>query len=99
VLARRGMTPLQALRAATIVSAELIDAADLGRIAPEMNADIVGVAGDPLTAITVTQRVSLVMKNGSVHKRRRQPLVAVVRVERVCSRRRRRSRWARTRRR
>src|SRR4029077_9341441 len=35
-LVKRGMTPLQAIRAATTVSAELIDAPDLGRIAPEV---------------------------------------------------------------
>jgi imidazolonepropionase-like amidohydrolase len=69
VLVKRGMTPLQAIRAATTVSAELIDAPDLGRIAPEMLADIVGVPGDPLTDITVTQRVAFVMKDGRVHKR------------------------------
>jgi imidazolonepropionase-like amidohydrolase len=69
VLVKRGMTPLQAIRAATTVSAELIDAPDLGRIAPEMLADIVGVPGDPLTDITVTQRVAFVMKDGRVYKR------------------------------
>ncbi len=47
VLVKRGMTPLQAIRAATTVSAELIDAPDLGRIAPEMLADIIGVTGRP----------------------------------------------------
>ena len=69
VLVKRGMTPLQAIRAATTVSAELIDAPDLGRIAPEMLADIVGVPGDPLADITVTQQVRFVMKDGKVHKR------------------------------
>ena len=69
VLVKRGMTPLQAIRAATTVSADLIDAPDLGRIAPEMLADIVGVPGDPLTDITVTQRVKFVMKDGKVYKR------------------------------
>jgi imidazolonepropionase-like amidohydrolase len=68
-LVKRGMTPLQALRAATTVSAELIDAPDLGRIAPEMLADIVGVPGDPLIDITVTQKVKFVMKDGKVYKR------------------------------
>ena len=63
------MTPLQAIQAATIVSADLIDAPDLGRIAPEMLADIVGVPGDPLTDITVTQRVKFVMKDGRIYKR------------------------------
>jgi len=69
VLVKRGMTPLQAIRAATTVAAELIDAPDLGRIAPEMLADIVGVPGDPLTDITVTQQVQFVMKDGRVYKR------------------------------
>ncbi len=69
VLVKRGMTPLQAIRAATTVSADLIDAPDLGRIAPEMLADIIGVPGDPLTDITVTQQVKFVMKDGKVYKR------------------------------
>jgi imidazolonepropionase-like amidohydrolase len=69
VLVKRGMTPLQALRAATVVSADLIEAEDLGRIAPDMLADIVGVPGDPLTDITVTQQVRFVMQGGRIHKR------------------------------
>ncbi|WP_419919223.1 amidohydrolase family protein [Candidatus Poriferisocius sp.] len=69
VLVKRGMTPLQALRAATTAGAELIAAPDLGRIAPGMLADIIGVPGDPLTDITTTQRVQFVMKNGRVYKR------------------------------
>ena len=63
------MTPLRAIRAATTVSAELIDAPDLGRIAPDMRADIVGVPGDPLTDITVTQQIRFVMKDGRVYRR------------------------------
>jgi imidazolonepropionase-like amidohydrolase len=69
VLVKRGMTPLQAIRAATTVSAELIDMPDLGRIAPEMKADIIGVPGDPLDDITAVQRVAFVMANGRIHKR------------------------------
>jgi imidazolonepropionase-like amidohydrolase len=69
VLVKRGMTPLQAIRAATIVGADLIEAPHLGRIAPEMAADIVGVPGDPLTDITSVQQVRFVMKGGRVHKR------------------------------
>jgi imidazolonepropionase-like amidohydrolase len=68
VLVQRGMTPLQALRAATTVAAELIDAPDLGRIAPGMLADIVGVPGDPLTDITAVQQVRFVMKDGKVFR-------------------------------
>ena len=69
VLVKRGMTPLQALQAATTVCAELIDAPDLGRIAPGMLADIVGVPGNPLDDITLTQQVKFVMKDGRVYKR------------------------------
>ena len=69
VLVQRGMTPLQAIRAATTVSADLIEAPDLGRIAPGMLADVIGVPGDPLSDITTTQRVAFVMKAGRVYKR------------------------------
>jgi imidazolonepropionase-like amidohydrolase len=70
VLVKRGMTPLQAIRAATTVSAELIDAPELGRIAPGMLADIIGIAGDPLTDITAFRQVPFVMKDGAVYKHR-----------------------------
>ena len=67
-LVNRGMTPLQAIRAATLVSAELIDVDDRARIEPGLLADLVGVPGDPLFDITVTQRVAFVMKGGVVHR-------------------------------
>jgi imidazolonepropionase-like amidohydrolase len=70
VLVQRGMTPIGAIRAATTVAADLIDHPDLGRIAPEMLADIIGVTGDPLTDITTFQRVPFVMKDGRVVKER-----------------------------
>ena len=69
VLVQRGATPLQALRAATVMGAELIDRTeDLGKIAPGMLADIVGLPGNPLEDITTTQRVAFVMKDGKVYK-------------------------------
>ncbi|MBM3659846.1 MAG: amidohydrolase family protein [Actinobacteria bacterium] len=68
-LVDRGMTPLQAIRAATTVSAELIDMDDrLGRIEDGFLADIVAVPGDPLADITVTQQVQFVMKGGQVFR-------------------------------
>jgi imidazolonepropionase-like amidohydrolase len=70
VLVKRGMTPLQAIRAATTVCAELIDAPDLGRIAPGMLADIIGVVGDPLGDITTFRQVPFVMKDGTVFQHR-----------------------------
>jgi imidazolonepropionase-like amidohydrolase len=76
VLVKRGMTPIQAIRAATTVSAELIDAADLGRLAPGMLADVIGVAGDPLRDITTFRQVPFVMKDGAVHRHRAYPQTA-----------------------
>jgi imidazolonepropionase-like amidohydrolase len=67
-LVDRGMSPLQAIRAATTVSAELIEADDRGRLAPGLYADIVGVPGDPTADITVTEQVRFVMKNGDVFR-------------------------------
>ena len=64
----RGMTPMQALRAATIMGAELISVDDRGRLAPGLLADIVAVPGDPSEDITLTQDVRFVMKNGRVYK-------------------------------
>jgi imidazolonepropionase-like amidohydrolase len=67
-LVDRGMTPLQAIRAATVVSAELIDVDDRGRLAPGLFADIIGVPGDPTLDIAVTEQVRFVMKGGEVYR-------------------------------
>lgn len=67
-LVDRGMTPLQALRAATTVAAELIDVDDRGRLEVGLLADIIAVPGDPLTDITLTESVSFVMKGGQIYR-------------------------------
>jgi imidazolonepropionase-like amidohydrolase len=67
-LVDRGMTPLQAIRAATVVSAELIDVTDRGRLAAGLLADVIGVAGDPLADIGATEQVRFVMKGGEVFR-------------------------------
>ncbi|MEU5880581.1 amidohydrolase family protein [Spirillospora sp. NPDC047279] len=67
-LVDRGMTPLAALRAATTVAADLIDADDRGRLEPGLLADVIAVPGDPLADITVTEDVRFVMKDGLVHR-------------------------------
>jgi imidazolonepropionase-like amidohydrolase len=64
----RGMSPMQALQAATIVSAELIDVDDRGRLAPGLLADIIAVPGDPSEDIAMTQDVCFVMKGGQIYK-------------------------------
>ena len=68
-LVRGGMTPLQALQAATINGATLLSLdKDMGTIEPGKYADLVAVSGDPLTDITVMEHVAWVMKGGSVVK-------------------------------
>ncbi len=63
------MTPMQAIRAATVVAAELIEADDeLGRLAPGYLADIIAVPGDPSRDIRATLDVSFVMKGGQIYK-------------------------------
>jgi len=64
----RGMTPMQAIHAATVMSAELLGVDDLGRIAPGFLADIIAVPGDPSEDITTTEDVRFVMKGGVVYK-------------------------------
>lgn len=62
-----GMTPLQAIRSATVNAADLLElSADVGSLAPGHYADIVAVPGDPLADVTVLERVSFVMKGGAV---------------------------------
>ncbi|HVI25897.1 MAG TPA: amidohydrolase family protein [Xanthomonadaceae bacterium] len=62
-----GMTPLQAIRSATVNAADLLGmSADVGSLAPGHYADLVAVPGDPLADVTVLERVSFVMKGGAV---------------------------------
>jgi imidazolonepropionase-like amidohydrolase len=69
-LVDRGMKPIQALRAATVTSAELIERDDeLGRLEPGFLADIIAVPGDPLDDIRATLDVRFVMKDGRIYKR------------------------------
>jgi imidazolonepropionase-like amidohydrolase len=66
-LVDRGMTPLQAIRAATTVSAELISVEDRGRLEPGLLADVIALPGDPLEDIGLTEDVRFVMKGGQIH--------------------------------
>ena len=64
-----GMKPMDAIRAATIWGATLLDQQDrFGSIEPGKFADMVAVAGDPTTDITELERVNFVMKGGVVYK-------------------------------
>jgi imidazolonepropionase-like amidohydrolase len=65
-----GMTPLQALRSATTVAADLMSMQnEVGSIEPGKYADIVAVPGDPLQDIKVLEKVGFVMKGGVVYKK------------------------------
>jgi imidazolonepropionase-like amidohydrolase len=68
-LVRGGMKPIEALRAATMNGAELTGRSkDIGSLEPGKFADIVAVDGDPLSDITVMEKVVFVMKGGEVIK-------------------------------
>ena len=63
-----GMTPLQAIQAATIKTAELFDQSNTGEIRENFAADIIGVKGNPLENISLLENVVFVMKNGNIVK-------------------------------
>nr|WP_314438322.1 amidohydrolase family protein [uncultured Brevundimonas sp.] len=69
LLVRAGLTPLEAIQAATVGAAEHLKIAnEAGRIAVGRAADIVAVAGDPLTDVTELERMKFVMRDGVVYR-------------------------------
>lgn len=69
LMVKAGMTPMDAIVAATGSAADLIgDTADIGSVRPGRYADLIAVDGDPLTDVTVLERVQFVMKGGVVYK-------------------------------
>ena len=68
-MVKYGMTPMQAIQAATSNAADLLGHSNLlGSIKPGKYADMVAVSGDPLQDISVLEKVEFVMKDGKVYK-------------------------------
>ena len=70
LMVKYGMSPLAALQAGTLNGARLLGWQDqIGALKPGYFADIVAVPGDPLQDIGVLQKVTFVMKGGTIYKR------------------------------
>ena len=68
-LQHAGMPPLEIIRAVTTSAAQMLGWQDrIGSLEPGKLADLVAVAGDPLSDITELERVRFVMKDGQVVK-------------------------------
>lgn len=63
-MVKYGMTPLEAIRAATLNASEALGRNDVGVVEPGRFADLVGVKGDPLADVTVLETVTAVIKGG-----------------------------------
>ena len=63
-----GMTPLQAIRAATSGASEALGRPDVGGLNPGQWGDMIAVAGDPLADVTRLQAIPVVIKGGVVVK-------------------------------
>jgi imidazolonepropionase-like amidohydrolase len=75
LMVQAGMTPIDAITAATASAADLIgDPQDIGSVQAGRYADIVAVAGDPLADVTQLEHVQFVMKGGVVYRAGGKPL-------------------------
>jgi imidazolonepropionase-like amidohydrolase len=68
-MVKYGMTPMQAIQAATTNAADLLGhSKEVGSIKPGKYADVIAVSGDPIRDISVLEQVDFVMKDGAVYK-------------------------------
>lgn len=65
-MVRYGMTPMQAIRAATVRAAEEMGRNDIGAVVPGRFADLIAVKADPLADIRALEKVDHVMKGGAL---------------------------------
>lgn len=70
LLVRAGLTPLEAIQAATVNAADHLGiSAEAGTIAAGRAADIIAVPGDPLQDVAALERVAFVMRGGNIYRR------------------------------
>ena len=69
LLVNAGMTPIEALRSATSLPAEIFNLSDRGKIAPSLRADLVMVNGNPITNISATKDILNIWKGGVLYNR------------------------------
>jgi len=67
-MVKYGMTPLEAIRAATVNASEALGRNDVGVVERGRFADLVAVKGDPLTDVTVLENPAAVVKGGALVK-------------------------------
>jgi imidazolonepropionase-like amidohydrolase len=68
-MVRLGLSPAQALLAATAINARILGNPYLGEIRAGFLADVIAVSGDPVQDIAAIRNVTFVMKNGGIHRR------------------------------
>jgi imidazolonepropionase-like amidohydrolase len=73
LLVKSGLTPIEALTAATSLPAKEFKLNDRGRIAAGLRADLLLVGGDPTTDILATRNIAGIWKNGAMLDRQPEP--------------------------
>ncbi len=69
IMVQRGMTPMEAIKAATSAAAHYAGWEDrVGRLAPGFYGDLIAVRGDPLKDISILEKVQVVIKGGLAYK-------------------------------
>jgi len=82
-MVKYGMTPMQAIQAATTNAADLLGhSKEVGSIKPGKYADVIAVSGDPLKDVSVLENVEFVMKDGTVYKQPKSDACTVTEIRR-----------------
>ncbi|HEV7505749.1 MAG TPA: amidohydrolase family protein [Thermoanaerobaculia bacterium] len=68
LLVAAGMSPLAAIRAATLAAADLLGVDDRGALDPGLLADVVAAPGNPLADVRTLEHIDFVMKGGEIFK-------------------------------